>query len=91
MKFPSIDDVALALRNENNDCEADTDVRLQVLPDGCWWVHTGDASYDTDHRGHWGSDALPGRLVGYAEVKWARDMARHLLDQVRDSAVQDTE
>ena len=29
------------------------DVRLQYH-DGAWFYHSGDSSYDQDHRGHWG-------------------------------------
>ena len=33
-------------------------VRLQVQEDGSWEIHTGDSSYDLDHRGYWGSDGI---------------------------------
>lgn len=29
-------------------------IRLQVV-DGDWFIHSGDASFDVDHRGSWGS------------------------------------
>lgn len=28
-------------------------IRLQVMPNGSWFIHTGDPSYDPDHRGYW--------------------------------------
>lgn len=36
----------------------DMDVRLQVLDDGTWQLHYGDAQYDTDHRGYWGASII---------------------------------
>lgn len=34
------------------------DVRLQLSANGSFDVHTGDPSYDTDHRGFWGASTL---------------------------------
>lgn len=34
------------------------ELRLQVV-DGSWYLHSGDPSYDTDHRGYWGCAFLP--------------------------------
>lgn len=39
-------------------CKADRlidriDVRLQLV-DGTYYLHSGDSSFDTDHRGSWG-------------------------------------
>lgn len=34
------------------------DIRLQVAEDGSSAIHTGDASYDTDHRGYWGASSI---------------------------------
>lgn len=37
--------------------EGSVDVRLQAFPyDG--WLHVGDAAFDTDHNGYWGSGVL---------------------------------
>lgn len=36
----------------------ETDIRLQLQPDGSWNLHSGDASYDTDHSGYWGAVVL---------------------------------
>jgi hypothetical protein len=35
----------------------ETDVRLQVHG-GSWSLHSGDAQYDTDHRGYWGAGSV---------------------------------
>ena len=40
---------------EGNPCG---DIRLQVLYNGSWRIHTGDSSYDTDHRGYWGDGTI---------------------------------
>lgn len=52
--FEELKDIRKYLRNEEIE---ETDVRLQVVDDG-WMVHTGDASYDTDHRGAWGAGSV---------------------------------
>jgi hypothetical protein len=96
MKFPSIRDVAGILRDTHADLVAATDsgdelgedgqvdVRLQVYPDGAWQVHTGDASYDTDHRGFWGSTSIP-----TTRERWSSyDVARDLIEQCRDDHAQ---
>lgn len=90
MRFPSINDVAADLRSINAETlePADEpegiDVRLQVLDDGAWSVHSGDASYDTDHHGFWGSSSVPGNGKRFN----ARDVARDLIEQCRDDEAQ---
>ena len=58
-----------------------TKVRLQVTEDG-WAILTGDPSYDTDHRGYWGSSflGLTGNLTG---------LARDLISQCREQEYDD--
>lgn len=34
------------------------DIRLQVFEDGSWAFHSGDSSYDQDHRGYCGSASI---------------------------------
>lgn len=34
------------------------DIRLQIYDDGTWSFHSGDSSYDQDHRGYWGSSSV---------------------------------
>jgi hypothetical protein len=53
------------------------DIRLQVV-DGGWCVHLGDAQYDTDHRGLWGSGSLT-PTTNCLEL--ARDLISDALDQ----------
>ena len=59
------------------------DVRLQVVPDEGWALHTGISDYDQDHRGHWGADSL--RVYGRQNL---RELARDLIRQARDDAAQ---
>jgi hypothetical protein len=87
-KLPSIKDVAndLSLINResvDNDSDEEAygiDVRLQVTSDGSWFIHFGDASYDTDHRGYWGDSSVPGN----GERFDAKAVARDLVDQVKE-------
>lgn len=65
------DNIAHGLRNEwhrmkgsfsreeiaRQDCSG-IDVRLIAYEDGVWVVHTGDAQYETSHKGFWGSGTL---------------------------------
>lgn len=92
-RFPTIADVARDLRAINaqtidtSDNEDDNtsgiDVRLQVTTDGAT-VHTGDAAYDTDHRGVWGASSVPGNDRRFN----ARAVARDLIEQAREQAAQ---
>lgn len=91
VQFPSVKDVAHDLRliNAEEAFPGDEggcyiDVRLQVTPDGEWYLHSGAASYDTDHRGFWGAASVPGngRRFGSAVV------ARDLIAQCRDDHAQ---
>lgn len=86
-KFPSIANVASALRAVNNWADDECDVRLQVGENGEWAVRFGDAQYDHDHRGFWGASSVPGGRKRFHST----DVARDLLDQARDHAAQSEE
>lgn len=58
------------------------DVRLQVLPDGCWGLKWGDPGFDLDHNGHWGAATL-------ATGDNLTEIAKDLRDQVADSMYQE--
>jgi hypothetical protein len=87
MKWPTIKEVAKALRDvkpwHGRDEADQLDVRLQVLPEdtswgeGAWHIHTGDAQYDTDHRGFWGASMIDARTN-------CRELAKELLDEAKD-------
>lgn len=83
VKMPSIKSVARELVGLKRWCEPgddeSIDVRLQVYDNGSWCVHSGDSSYDQDHRGHWGCGGLTTRSNCY-------DVARDLIDQCAESA-----
>lgn len=73
----------------DDDESAWCDVRLQVYPDGCWWVRYGSPDYDQDHRGYWGCSCVPGvrkgKVVSFNSISLAKD----LLDQCEESFYQD--
>lgn len=89
IKLPSIVAVAAELRAVANlakswgidEEDGTVDVRLQVETDGTWTVHSGDAQFDTDHRGFWGASSVPADGSRFN----ARDVAFHLLADVRDA------
>lgn len=85
--FPTIDEIAVALAHipahvEHESEEPHIDVRLQVWDDGQWAIHTGDASYDQDHRGFWGA----GCVIADDTPETLRDLA----EQLRDDAIECT-
>lgn len=94
MRFPSIAVVAHVLRGIDTthpetwslpEDERWIDVRLQVLENGTWAIHTGNSSYDQDHRGYWGASCLPMHGTGRFN---ARDVAKDLIEQARDMRAQ---
>jgi hypothetical protein len=90
MRFPCVRAVAKVLRAENewikrnfSEVSKDredfwVDVRLQVWPDGTWALHSGDSSYDQDHRGYWGASSLNGHPFNSMAV------ARQLIDDCKE-------
>lgn len=85
--FPTIGDVAEELASirwtpEPDASEEDSylDVRLQVEEDGSWSIHTGNASYDTDHSGFWGAISL------LPDMDDMREPAADLIEQAMDQA-----
>ncbi len=64
---------------DDEDSPGYTDVRLQVH-NGSWYYHTGDSSYDQDHRGFWGASSIS-RGCSWSE---ARYVARDLIEQAAE-------
>jgi len=58
------------------------DVRLQVLDDGGWAVHSGQACYDTDHHGAWGASIMDGESD-------LTEIAEDLIEQVKEQIADD--
>lgn len=56
------------------------DVRLQVLDDGSYSFHSGDSSYDKDHRGYCGASSVSPDDDDVALVEIARDLVGQVLD-----------
>lgn len=65
------------------DSEPYTDIRLQVV-DGGWQLNTGDAGYDQDHRGYWGT----GSVSPECSKAEARRIAKDLIEQAADQYAQ---
>ena len=61
------------------------DVRLQVFEDGGYTFHSGDASYDQDHRGFWGAASVGPDDDDQACVMIGRDLADQALDHAAQS------
>ena len=62
------------------------DIRLQVRKlensnESSWSVHTGDSSYDQDHRGEWGANFV---LVNATDAE-CREIAKDLIEQAKES------
>lgn len=66
---------------EDEEGERSMDVRLQVV-DGSWTLNTGDASYDTDHRGYWGSGSITPDMSPEA----ARELADSLICEAAEAS-----
>lgn len=87
MRFPSIRAVSADLREINDYVDGGLsdyegcDVRLQVYPDGTWYVRWGLSDYDQDHRGFWGASSIPGGRKRFR----ASDVARDLIEQAREA------
>lgn len=64
---------------EGEDEFSGTDARLQVRKYS-WQLHTGDAQYDTNHRGYWGNASIP---WGCTWIQ-AREVAKELLESAEE-------
>ena len=85
MKFPSILDVAKALRQINRNVEGECDVRIQVYDDSEWALRWGDSSYDQDHRGYWGASSVPGVNKHGRETRFdSKATAKDMIEQAKD-------
>ena len=57
----------------------ETDVRLQYM-DGAYALHTGEACYDTDHRGYWGCGSVSADDDDVSLMETARDLVSQMID-----------
>ena len=60
------------------------EVRIQWL-DGCWELHWGDPSFDTDLRGLWGSSYLTTSGNALEDLGIAQDVAEELISTLESS------
>lgn len=89
--FPAVEEIAAELAFlpedvepefvESDDDTPHIDVRLQVWPDGSWAIHTGDASYDQDHRGYWGAGCVCADDDAAALLTLASDLRNEAMEQ----------
>ena len=56
------------------------DVRIQVSEDGGCSFHSGDASYDTDHRGFWGASSVSPADGEWECIQTGRDLVEQALE-----------
>ena len=83
--WPSVDDVAQELSQlyadvdwSDPDLAEGLEIRLQVREGGNWQVNVGDAGYDTDHHGFWGSGLMSKDMA-------SKEEAADLIDQAEES------
>lgn len=87
-KMPEVHDVTAALVSALSDLKSygpeitEMDVRLQVIPSESmdWYIRTGDAQYDTDHRGAWGASSIDTTYT----IDQLREVAKDLISQADD-------
>ena len=87
MQFPTTDELVNEMAEMLDvpvDSGVDLDVRLQVLDDGTWHLHYGDACYDTDHHGYWGASVITRGM----RRKELADVADDLIAQAADHQAQ---
>lgn len=95
--FPTVEELARAMEHllgrvepeyrESKDDTPHIDVRLQVWSeedgDG-WTIHTGDASYDQDHRAYWGA----GCVTADDTLDTLKALANEMIEKAIEQAAQ---
>lgn len=83
MYLPDVNELAADIHDFvtelNSIGESDGDVRLRLF-DGAYEILTGDAQYDTDHRGAWGS----GSISASATMEDCVSLANDLINEAQD-------
>lgn len=62
------------------------DIRLQVYKNEEYQIHTGDSSFDQDHRGYWGAAWVPAGITRQKSRAVARDLIKQVLDDIAMTA-----
>lgn len=57
------------------------DVRIQIFEDGGYAFHSGDACYDTDHSGFWGTWCVGHDSDDVFLMEGARDMVQEAMEE----------
>lgn len=106
--FPTVEELALAMAHLPGLVEPwegrqrspihetpSIDVRLQVCSKedgGGWTIHTGDASYDQDHRGYWGAGCVTADDTPDTLKALANEMIEEAVEQaVENDDFEDTD
>lgn len=77
----AIRDEAKTYKSEDlDDGDGLIDVRLQIGPDGSYCFHSGDASYDQDHRGFWGAGTVSSDDGDQECAQIGRDLVEQAID-----------
>ena len=61
------------------------DIRLRLQADGSFDVLSGDASYDTDHRGYWGASSINSDTAKTELHGIAADLVDQAIDDLFES------
>jgi len=82
--------LACAARDEAADdgCES-FDFRIQYDGDDAFDLHTGDASYDTDHRGFWGAGSIAASDDDATVAAALADAVNQAIDDCAVAAIDD--
>lgn len=86
IKFPSVKDVAWELRALNSGANGQTTVRFQILDNGNWWVHVGDASADLKEHGYCATGEVPGCTGKHHKPRKfnSEELAERLIGEAQD-------
>jgi hypothetical protein len=90
LNFPKVKDVAWELRAFNRQCTHEATISFQILDDGRWWVHLGDASADLREHSYHAQIKLPGcNRHGKPRRFDSEAVAQELIDIAADMYLRD--
>ena len=91
LKFPVVKDVACSLRAINATLPPNSEVTLQILDNGDWWIHAGTDDDNLEMHGYTSHVILPGRNpVRNRPGRFnSIEVARVLIDEAADKYIED--
>jgi hypothetical protein len=66
---------------ESPEDDPSIDVRVQYLH-GIWYGHSGDSSYDQDHRGHWSNSSVVADMTSDDCLEVAQELVEQILESM---------